>query len=151
VTDIHADIDALKEFHDALVRFQYAQRDVADRGDYEIEVTRASLEAKASRWRSQLEQRRAQLDACLYQAAQASAQGYRADCSAYVWAVQEAEERLKHIRRWQQRVEQEAGAFHAIASRFRSLLENDLPRTDSHLLRIINGLEAARRVQTPGS
>ena len=114
-------------------------------------MARASLEGKASRWRSRLEQRRAELDACRSRAAQAAAEGYWIDCSAYAWAVQEAEERLEHIRRWQQRVDQEASVFHATASRFRNLLETDLPRTEGHLLAIIKGLEAARRVQAPGS
>ena len=61
---VHADIDALKGFHEALVRFRYAQRAVAERGDDEIEMTRASLAAKASHWQAQLEQRQADLDAC---------------------------------------------------------------------------------------
>ncbi len=149
MADIDADIGALKEFRDALARYRYAQRDVADRGDNEVEATRASLEGKASRWRTRLEQRLAQLDACLYQAAQAQAQGYHVDCSAHAAAVREAEDRLGHVRRWQQRVEQEASAFQATAGRFRNLLDKDIRRTDSHLLGIINGLEAARRVQPP--
>ncbi len=151
MADIHADIDALKVFRDALARFRYAQRDVADRGDEEIEATRASLETKASHWQSRLEQRQAELDACRCRAAQAAAEGYWVDCSAYVWAVQEAEERLENIRRWQRRVDQEGSVFHGTASRFRNLIENDLPRTENHVLAIIKGLEAARRVQAPGS
>jgi hypothetical protein len=151
VTDIHADVDALKAFHDALVQFRYAQRDVADRGDHEIEATRASLEARASNWRARLEQYLADLSACEYRAAQAAEEGHWVDCSGFARAVTEAEERLDHVRRWQQRVEEEASAFHATADRFRSLLETDLPRTDNHLLGIITRLEAARRVQTPGS
>ncbi len=151
VADIHADIDALKGFQDALARFRLAARDVADRGDDEIEVTRASLEAKANRWRLRLEQWQAELEECQRRAAQAAADGGWVDCSGYLRAIQEAEERLENVRRWQQRVDQEASAFHATASRFRNLIENDLPRTESHLLAIIKGLEAARRVQAPGS
>lgn len=149
--DIHADIDALKAFRDALARYQYVQRDVADRGDHEIEVTRASLEAKVSRWRSVLAQRQAELDRCLYRAASAAREGGYVDCSGYARAVQEAEERLENTRHWQQRVEQEAAAFHGAASRFRNLIEMNLPHTDSHLLAIISGLESARQVQAPGS
>jgi hypothetical protein len=151
VADIRADIDALKGFRDALTRFWYAQREVVERADHEIEVTRASLEAKASRWRSRLDQRLADLAACRHRAAAAAVQGHHVDCSAYTRAVQEAEERLEHIRRWKERVEQEAAAFRSTASRFRNLLEIDLPRTDSHLLAIIKGLEAARGIQAPRS
>ena len=61
MTAIHADIDALTEFRAALTRFRYAQREVADRGGDAVEATRASLEAKASRWRARLEQGQAEL------------------------------------------------------------------------------------------
>jgi hypothetical protein len=151
VADIHADIDALKEFRDALARFRYTQREVADRGDYQIATTRASLEEKASRWRSLLAQRQADLAACQRAAALAAEAGGGADCSAEASAVREAEERLEHIRRWQQRVEEQASAFYGPASRFRNLLDVDLPRTESHLLAIINGLEDARGIQVRGS
>ena len=149
--DINADIGALKAFRDALARFRYAQRDVADRGDYEIEKTRASLEAKAGRWRSILDQRQADLEHCRYRAAAAAREGGYVDCSGYARAVAEAEERLDNIRRWQQRVEQEADAFRSRVSRFRNLIEVDVPHTDAHLLAIIKSLEAARGVQAPGS
>lgn len=151
--DIHADIDALEEFRDALARYRYAQRQVADRGDYEIASTRASLEEKASRWRSLLAQREADLAACRHAAAAAAEAGGSAggaDCSAEASAVREAEERLELIRRWQQRVEEQASTFHGAASRFRNLLEVDLPRTETHLLAIINGLEEARGIQVRG-
>ena len=49
VADIHADIEALKEFAGALTRYRHAQREVADRGDYQIAATRASLEETGAR------------------------------------------------------------------------------------------------------
>jgi hypothetical protein len=157
VADIHADIDALKEFRDALTRYRYAQRELADRGDYEIASAQASLEEKASRWRSLLAQRQADLAACQHAAAAAAESGEAGGgagggggCSAEASAVREAEERLDLIRRWQLRVEEQASTFHGAASRFRNLLEVDLPRTESHLLAIINGLEDARGIQVRG-
>ncbi len=151
MADIQADIDALRELADALTRFRHAQRDVVERGDHEIEVTRASLEAKASRWRSLLARRLAELAACQQAAAQEAAAGGRADCSAEAAAVAEAQDRLEHIRRWQQRVEEQAGTFRGAASRFRDLLDLDLPRTETHLRAIVGGLEASRRIQVAGS
>jgi len=151
VADIHADIDALKEFRDALTEFRYAQREVVERGDHEIEVTRASLEAKAGQWRSLLARREADLVACERAAAAEAAAGRAADCSAEATAVQEAQERLDYIRRWQQRVEEEAGTFRGTADRFRNLLDLDLPRTENHLLAIISGLQAARGIPVTGS
>lgn len=172
MTDINADPGALSAFRDALARFRYAQRDVAHRGDNEIEKTRASLEAKAGRWRSILEQRRAELEDCRHRAAAAAQgggyggppgfggfggrgsygrSGGYVDCSGYARAVQEAEERLENVRRWQARVEEEAAAFRNTANRFRNLIEIDLPHTDVHLLAIIEGLEAARQIEAPNS
>jgi hypothetical protein len=144
---VHADIDALKELRDALTRFRYAQREVVERGDHEIEATRASLEAKAGLWGSLLARRQADFAACQ----QAAAAGRPADCSAEASAVREAQERLDQIRRWQQRVDEEASTFRGTSGRFRDLLDRDLPRTENHLLAIITGLEAARGLQAAGS
>jgi len=141
VIKVHADLDALKGFHEALVRFRYAQRGVAERGRDEIEVSRASLAAKAGRWQARLEQCQAELDAC-----RAGEGEETADCSAYARAVEQTGERLEHIRRWQQRVDAEASEFGGTASAYLDLLEVDLPRAESQLLAIITSLEAARRI-----
>jgi hypothetical protein len=138
VSRVHADIGALKGLHEALVRFRYAQRGVAERGAGEIELTRASLAAKASLWQARLEQHQAELAAC---------RSGGGDCSAYAWAVEQAAERLEQVRRWQQRVDTEAGEFGGTASAFLDLLDSDLPRAESQLLASIASLEAARRVQ----
>ena len=156
MSSIHADIDTLKGLHEALVRYRHAQREVAGRGEEEVRVVRASLEAKASRWRAQLEQSQAELADCRERAAQAAADGPAAgdvavDCSGYARAVEQCGERLEQIRRWQQRIDAEASEFQGTASRFGDLLQNDLPRTEEHLLALIRSLEAARRLQAPGS
>jgi uncharacterized protein YukE len=151
VSRVHADIEALKGLHEALSRYRQVMREVADRGDDQIELARASLEARAGHYRSRLEQCQAELDACRSRTAGEPADGYRADCSGYARAVAEAAERLEHIRSWQQRIDQEAGAFGGTAGRFRDLLETDLPRAQEHLLRLIASLQAARRVPVNGS
>ena len=149
MTAIHADIDALTELRAALTRFRYAQREVADRGGDAIEATRASLEAKASLWRGRLEQGRADFAACRERAA--AEQDAPVDCSGYARAVSEAGERLEHIRLWQQRIDQQVIEFQGAASRFKNLLETDLPRAEERLAAIIVSLHAARRVQPSGS
>ncbi len=149
MTAIHADIEALTELRAALTRFRYAQREVADRGGDAIEATRASLEAKASRWRARLEQGRAELAACRDRAA--AADDDQVDCSGYARAVSEADERLEHIRHWQQQIDQQVIEFAGATSRFKNLLEIDLPRAEEQLAAIIASLRAARRVQPPGS
>jgi len=150
VTAVRADIDALRGLHGALVRYRHAQREVANRGEEQIRVAGASLEAKASYWRSQVDKCQAEFSACQGRAAEADADG-QVDCSGYGQAVEQSLERLEHIRRWQQRVDAEASEFGGRASRFLDLLENDLPRAEEHLLAAIASLEAARRVQAPGS
>jgi hypothetical protein len=154
VTAIHADIDALKGLHEALVRYRHAQREVASRGDDVIRMSRASLEARASRWQTQLELAEAEFGACRERAAEAAQDGPgdgTVDCSGYARAVERSRERLEHIRRWQQRIDQEASEFQGTASRFLDLLETDLPRSGEQLLAAITSLEAARRVQAPGA
>jgi hypothetical protein len=151
VADIHADIEALKEFAGALTRYRHAQREVADRGDYQIAATRASLEEKVSQWRSLLARRQADLAACQSAAVTDGQASGRADCHTEAAAVREAEERLESIRRWQQQVEDGASTFVGPSSRFRNLLDVDLPRTEHHLLAIIDGLEDARGVRAARS
>jgi hypothetical protein len=154
VTEIYADIEALKGLRETLARFRYDQRDARYRGEGEIEVTRGELEARASSALAWLERCRVELDACREASGASGASGASAssdDCSGCERAVAEAQERLEHVRRWQQRVEQEAGVFYGAAMRFRDLLENDLPQTEDRLLDMITSLEAARRVQAAGS
>lgn len=167
MTRVDADIDALKEFHAALIRFRHAQQELADRAGERIEAARASLAGKAGRWRSILARCQAELEDCRRgsaagqasqtrsaepdQAARATAEDNQADCSPRVRAVAEAARRLEQIYRWQQRVDEEAAAFGGAADGFRGLLETDLPRTEAHLVAVIGRLEAARDVQASGS
>jgi hypothetical protein len=154
VTEVHADIDALRGLHEVLVRYRHAQREVAVRGDDAIKTARVALEERASRWHAQLELCEAEFGACRERAAEAAQYGPdedTVDCSGYAQAVERSRERLEHIRRWQQRIDEEASEFQGTASRFRDLLETDLPRTEEYLLAAIRSLEAARRVQAPGA
>lgn len=161
MAEIHADIDALKGFRDALIRFRLEQRDVIARGDQEIEKTRASLEAKARRWQAELERRKAALAACRRAAPAAAGGGpygrggppgyacggYAPDCSGLARDVAEAHEQLKHIRGWQRKVDREADAFRGAARRFRAQIENETARAEAHLLAIVNGLQATRGIK----
>ena len=155
MTKIHADVEALKGLRETLARFRHDQRDAVGRGEGEIEVARGELEARASSARAWLEQCRADLEACR-EALPAAVEGPGSsaamdDCTGLVRAVAQAEERLEHVRRWQQRVEQEASVFYGAAMRFRDLLDSGLPRAEDHLLDMITSLEAARGVQAAGS
>ena len=145
MTGIHADIDALQGLHGALVRYRHAQREVAERAADRIRAVRASLEEKARRWQAQLEQSQAAFGACEERAATDDT----VECSGYARAVEQSEEQLERIRRWQQRIDAEASEFGVVASRFLELLDADLPGTEEHLLALIASLEAARRVQAP--
>jgi len=144
VSRVDADIDALKGFHAALVRFRYAQLSAVDRSGAAIEVTRGSLAEKALRRRSALERCQAELDECRGRAAQSVAGEDPVDCSGYSRAVLDAEERLNRVFHWQQLVESEAADFAGRAGAFRYTLENGLRRAEAHLLAMIRSLEAAR-------
>jgi hypothetical protein len=148
VAAVHADIDALKGLHDALVRYRHAQRDVAARASDQLRATRATLEAKASGLHAQLEMCQAEYSGCQQRAAQADPDE-PVDCSGYARAVAQNAERLEQLQLWRQRVEAEASEFSGIAGRFDALLADDLPRMEEHLAAIIARLEAARRVQAP--
>jgi len=149
VTGIHADIDALKGLHEALVRYRHAQREVAARGQDQIRATRASLEEKASQLRAQLELCQGEYAGCRERAAAADPEDLPVDCSGYARAVAQATERIEQIQRWQQRIDAEAGEFSGVAGRFAAMLADDLPRLEEHLAAMIASLEAARRVQAP--
>jgi hypothetical protein len=131
-----------------MTRFRQVMREVADRGDDQLEMTRAALEARAGQLRSRLEQCQGELDGCRSRADSAD---YQVDCSRYAQAVTEVTERLERVRRWQQLIDREAGEFGGTAGRFRDLLEADLPRAEGHLLAMVASLEAARRVGGHGS
>jgi hypothetical protein len=149
VTGIHADIDALKGLHGALVRYRHAQRDVTARGDDQVRAARASLEEKASQLRAQLELSQGEYAGCRERAAQAGPDDLPVDCSGYARDVEQAAERIEQIQRWQQRIDAEASEFSGVAGRFAALLADDLPRMEEHLAAMIASLEAARRVQAP--
>ena len=149
MTGIHADIDALKGLHDALIRYRHAQREVAARASDQVRATREALEAKASQLRAQLEMCQAEYSGCQERAAQADPDDLPVDCSGYARAVASNSERLEQIQLWRQRVEAEASEFSGVAGRFDALLTGDLPRMEEHLAAIIARLEAARRVQAP--
>ncbi len=154
MTGIHADIDALKGLHAALVGYRHAQRDVVARGEDQVKATRASLEAKASRLRTQLELCQAEYAACQDRAARVAQDdpgGAAVDCSGYARAVEQNGARLEQIQRWQQRIDAEAAEFSGTAGRFAALLADELPRMEEHLVAVIASLEAARRVQAPAS
>ena len=149
MTGIHADIDALKGLHDALVRYRHAQREVAVRASDQVRATREALEAKASQLRAQLEMCQAEYSGCQERAAQADPDDLPVDCSGFARAVASNSERLEQIQLWRQRVEAEASEFSGVAGRFDALLTGDLPRMEEHLAAVIARLEAARRVQAP--
>jgi hypothetical protein len=146
---VDADIDALREFHAALVRYRYGQQGAVDRDGDRIETARAALAEKADRWRAELDRCRAEYEDCRRRAADSDGSGAGSDdnlvdCSRLERAVAEAEEHIGRIRGWQLRIEGEASIFHDVRGRFRDLLDYDLPRAESHLTALITRLEAAR-------
>ena len=87
---IHADIDALKGLHGALVRYRHAQREVAARGEDQVRATRSALAEKASQLRAQVELAQGEYAACRERAAQADPEDLPVDCSGYARAVEQS-------------------------------------------------------------
>ena len=149
MSKVHAVIDALREFHAALVRFRYGQQGAVDRDGDRIETARAELAEKAERWRAELDRSRAEDEDCRQRAADstgsdAGTDDNLVDCSRLAQAVADAEEHIERIRRWQLRIDEEASIFHDVRGRFRDRLDYDLPRAEAHLTALISRLEAAR-------
>ena len=151
VTGIHADIDALKGLHGALVRYRHAQREVAARGEDQVRATRTALADKASQLRAQAELAQGEYAGCRERAAQAGPEDLPVDCSGYARAVEQATGQLEQIQLWQQRIDDAASEFSGVAGRFSGLLGEELPRLEEHLAAIVASLERARQLQAPAS
>ena len=136
MSSVHADIDALRDFHGALVRFRSAQRELAERVDAEIELARLSLEESAGRWRSRVERSRAELDDCRDRGA--------ADRSARELAVAESEAGLERVQQLRYLIDAQVSEFRGVAGGFRDQLEVDLPHAEAELLAAIASLRDAR-------
>ena len=145
MTAVHADIDALKNLHGALVRYRHAQRDVAARASDQLRMTRSRLEERASRLRAQAELAQAEYAGCRDRAAQADPDD-PVDCSGYARAAEQSAGQLEQVQLWQQRVETGASEFSGVAGRFADLLDSGLPRLEEQLAAIIASLERARQL-----
>lgn len=149
MTQVHADVEALKALRGALPDFARRQYEAIEEAEAEIARTQQRLEAVEQEARYQVEQARAALENCYIQAMLAAQQGYSVDCSGYEYALRQAEERLIRILEWQNRVRQEAEAFRNVAYAYRDYLANAIAQATAYLDRRITALEAyhATRLQ----
>lgn len=149
MTRVYADAEALKALRGALPDFARRQYEAIGQAEAEIARTQQRLEAAEQEARSEVEQARAALERCYYQAMAAAQQGYSVDCSGYEYALRQAEERLIRILEWQSRVRQEVESFGSMAYAYRDYLANAIAQATAYLDRRITALEAyhATRLQ----
>ncbi len=149
MTRVDADVEALRALRGALPDFARRQFEAIEVAEQEIARTQQLLEEAEAHARLRVEEARAALEACFFQAMLAAQQGESVDCSYYEYALRQAEERLVRILEWQHRVRQEAESFRAVARAHQDALAGLLPQATAYLDRRITALEAylATRLQ----
>jgi len=149
MTRADVEVEALKALRGALPDFARRQYEAMEMAEQEIARTQQLLEEAEARARLRVEEARAALEACFFQAMLAAQQGESVDCSYYEYALRQAEEHLVRILEWQNRVRQEAEIFRAVAQAYQDALASLLPQATGYLDRRITALEAylATRLQ----
>ena len=149
MTEVYADVEALKALRGALPDFARRQYEAIEMAEQEIARTQQLLEEAEARARLRVEEARAAMEACFFQAMLAAQRGESVDCSYYEYALRQAEEHLVRILEWQNRVRQEAEVFRAVAHTYQDVLASLLPQATGYLDRRITALEAylATRLQ----
>jgi hypothetical protein len=149
MTRADVEVEALKALRGALSDFARRQYEAMEMAEQEIARTQQLLEEAEARARRRVEEARAALEACFFQAMLAAQQGGSVDCSSYEYALRQAEEHLVRILEWQNRVRQETEVFRAAAYAYQDILASLLPQATGYLERRITALEAylATRLQ----
>jgi len=149
MTRADVEVEALKALRGALPDFARRQYEAMEMAEQEIARTQQLLEEAEARARRRVEEARAALEACFFQAMLAAQQGGSVDCSSYEYALRQAEEHLVRILEWQNRVRQETEVFRAAAYAYQDILASLLPQATGYLERRITALEAylATRLQ----
>jgi len=127
MTRADVEVEALKALRGALPDFARRQYEAMEMAEQEIARTQQLLEEAEARARLRVEEARAALEACFFQAMLAAQQGESVDCSYYEYALRQAEEHLTRILEWQNRVRQEAEVFRAVAQAYQDALASLLP------------------------
>jgi hypothetical protein len=148
MSQVEADIEALKTLRQALRAFANRQSEALQAAEAEITYTLASLEEAEAYWRREVERRRWELNACL---AQMDYEGYYVDCSSYERTLDAAEQELEQVIRWRVQVEEAAAEYRRVAQRLTDLLQNELPRASTFLANRITALEAYYASQLLGA
>lgn len=157
--EVHS-IDALREFRTALAL--YGDDVLAALGAAEAEVRRTVRWLSQERpmyWQEQIKRRRERV-------ASARADLFRLNLQKTPEhhpslaepkerlrhaeaALQDAEKRLMHVRKWQPALNQAVMEYHGSVQRLKDLAASDVPRAVALLARIVEALEAYLRVPPP--
>lgn len=141
MSNVEANLDAIRHLRAALVNFADRQSDAMSGVESAIASTLQALQSAEQHWRNQVEIRRDRVSACLQEAAYAAEQGYWVDCADDENALYAAEEQLARIIRMQYQVERTVDTYLAARQRVQDALSNDLSRAATYLDNILAGLE----------
>jgi hypothetical protein len=147
MSQVKADIEALRKLREALIIFIDNQKEALDKAKREIAITVSMLEEAERHWYFQVRQREEYLERCHEEAIAAAFMGYEIDCSSYADTLQEAEENLFHIRQLQQQVEETIIDYRQKEEKLDYLLESDMWQAANFLKDRIKALESYYSIQ----
>ncbi len=142
MTQVRADIEALKSLRSALIRFAQRQTEALEATEREIARKEKSLEDEEKRCRREVQRHSQRLQACLAAARAAAAKGGQVDCSPERASLHEAERELEQVRRRVVEVKTAAERYRRVAQRVQAMLHEQLPHATSFLQDRITALEA---------
>jgi len=154
-----ASIEAIEAFRAALLVYLKKARSLVDESCDEVLGTRVWLQSdRRLHWENELRRRAKLLD----QARQAllsanlaalrdSSVSERAALSRAQRDLEEAESKLKQVRRWSREFEDRAGPLVRQLESLRTLLSGDMPKAVAGLAQVVRTLDAYAAVAPPGA
>ena len=154
-------IDQLKVFREALVKFTEEARGALSEADSEVRRTRDWLERdQPAHWAGQLKKRKAAAEEAkqrlqhkkLYPDASGGRQSHVEEQKAYRVAsarLEEATEKLAHVRRWQKRYEKEHQQYRGQVQALQRVLETEAPKVLAWIDHMLAALEAYVSLSAP--
>lgn len=133
MTKHEVNIAALDLFADALRAYPAHQAETLAAADRAIERARDTLMHAEDHWRRVVERCRNQASACLAEAAFVASQGGYLNCSAYEYALYDAEESLQRVVAAQWRFEDAIQRYRGAALRYGAILEDGIPRAVTYV------------------
>jgi len=138
MAQVTADLEAIKQFRQALLTFAGRMHELLSTVDVEIDRAQQTLGWAEDRTRQDVRS----LTDELYRCRAAAAQGYQVDCSSIYYALQEAEEHLGRVVEVKRRFQDTLRWYSSVRNRLEKTLTWELSHGVAFLDRRISALEA---------